>query len=94
MKVNGNPEGISELIKALLAVQHEVKNPIATSENPYFKSKYAPLDQIVDLLRPLLTKKWFDNGARSFIQQFARNLYCYLPVSHEWMLVRVWTCDG
>jgi len=56
MKVNGNPEGISELVKALLAVQHEVKNPIATSENPYFKSKYAPLDQIVDLLRPLLTK--------------------------------------
>ncbi|HPU70251.1 MAG TPA: ERF family protein [Coprothermobacter proteolyticus] len=56
MKVNGNTEGISELIKALLAVQHEVKNPIATSENPYFKSKYAPLDQIVDLLRPLLTK--------------------------------------
>ncbi|HQA59177.1 MAG TPA: ERF family protein, partial [Acetivibrio sp.] len=56
MKVNGNTEGISELVKALLAVQHEVKNPIATSENPYFKSKYAPLDQIVDLLRPLLTK--------------------------------------
>lgn len=56
MKVNGNPEGISELVNALLEVQREAKNPVATSENPFYRSKYAPLDAILDMLRPLLTK--------------------------------------
>lgn len=52
-------EKTTEIIKALVAVQSKIKNPLKTSINPAFKSKYSPLDEILtDTNRKLLT----DNG--------------------------------
>ena len=42
--------------KALLKVQSEITNPGNTAVNPFFKSKYAPLPDILNLVRPLLNK--------------------------------------
>ena len=42
--------------KALLKVQSEITNPGNTAINPFFKSKYAPLPDILNLVRPLLNK--------------------------------------
>lgn len=49
-------ENISELAKALAQAQKELKNPENTADNPFFKSKYAPLDAVLNLVRPVLAK--------------------------------------
>jgi len=42
--------------EALVAAIGELSNVPKTAANPYFKSKYAPLDAIVDATRPVLAK--------------------------------------
>jgi hypothetical protein len=42
--------------EALVAAIGELSNVPKTASNPYFKSKYAPLDAIVDATRPVLLK--------------------------------------
>jgi len=49
-------ESIINLAKALALFQSEVKNPANTANNPFFKSKYAPLPDILNDVRPLLSK--------------------------------------
>lgn len=41
---------------ALIAVAKEIQNPIKTAENPHFRSKFAPLCEILTVVRPLLAK--------------------------------------
>lgn len=50
-------ESIKEIATALAKFQAEVENPKNTQDNPFFKSKYAPLNDILNLVRPLLTKQ-------------------------------------
>lgn len=40
-------ESIVELAKALSAFQSEVEQPKKTSDNPFFKSKFVPLEEVV-----------------------------------------------
>lgn len=49
-------DSIKNLSVALCKVSDEIKNPNNTANNPFFKSKYAPLDDILNLARPLLSK--------------------------------------
>lgn len=49
-------ESIANLAKALSEFQAEVTNPANTATNPFFKSKYAPLSDILSLVRPILGK--------------------------------------
>jgi len=49
-------EQINELAAALAKAQGEMENVKKTSENPYFKSKYASLDAVWDTVRPILAK--------------------------------------
>ncbi len=44
------------IIKSLVKVQEEIQNPANTATNPFFKSGYAPLPDILNLVRPLLAK--------------------------------------
>jgi hypothetical protein len=44
------------LIKALSDANTEISNPKNTALNPFYKSKYAPLDSILTMLRPIVTK--------------------------------------
>lgn len=49
-------ESIVNLAKAMSEFQSEVKNPANTANNPFYKSKYAPLNDILNDVRPLLSK--------------------------------------
>jgi hypothetical protein len=44
------------LSEALVKAVGELSNVAKTAANPYFKSKYAPLDAIIDATRPVLAK--------------------------------------
>lgn len=59
---------LNELFSALSKAQSEMKIAGTTSENPYFKSSYADLAEIVKASRPALTK----NGL-SVLQQIIPN---------------------
>lgn len=43
-------ESIAELSKAMAAFQKEVKQPEKSADNPFFKSKYVPLESVVDTI--------------------------------------------
>lgn len=49
-------DSIKELSAALAKFQMEVKNPKNSAKNPQFSSQYAPLDEILELVRPSLGK--------------------------------------
>ena len=44
-------ENIDELVKALVAFRKSVKPISKTADNPYYKSKYAPLGDIIDAIQ-------------------------------------------
>ena len=49
-------EEIKELAIALSKFQGEVENPKNIAENPFFRSKYAPLETVLNTVRPILSK--------------------------------------
>jgi hypothetical protein len=49
-------ESIKNLSAALSKFQGEVKNPPNSANNPFFKSKYAPLDVVISTAKPVLAK--------------------------------------
>lgn len=49
-------ESIKNIATALSQFQSEVTNPKNTADNPFFRSKYAPLNDILNDVRPLLSK--------------------------------------
>lgn len=49
-------ESIKAFAEALAKFQGEVKNPPKSADNPFFKSKYTPLDVMIDTAKPLLNK--------------------------------------
>lgn len=49
-------ETFGEFSKAFAKFQAEVTNPKMTAENPYFNSKYSPLSEVLNTVRPPLTK--------------------------------------
>lgn len=50
-------DSITELAVALSKFQGNVTNPLNTANNPFFKSKYAPLNDVLNLVRPLLSEQ-------------------------------------
>lgn len=49
-------QSIENISKAIIALNAELSNPKNTADNPFFKSKYAPLNEILNEVRPLLSK--------------------------------------
>jgi len=49
-------ESIKEIAVALSKFQGEITNPLNSAKNPQFNSKYAPLQDILSLTRPILAK--------------------------------------
>lgn len=49
-------ESIKNISIALVKFQAEVQNPKNTADNPFYKSKYAPLNEVLAEVRPLLSK--------------------------------------
>lgn len=59
---------MSEIIKALVKCQLDKRwgNPTRTRENAFFRSKYAPLDEIIEKFRPILAD--YDMIVSGYIQ--------------------------
>lgn len=49
-------ESIKEISQAIVKAQAELKNIAQTAENPFYKSSYAPLNKILDDIKPTLAK--------------------------------------
>ena len=49
-------KNIQELAKAKVEAQKEVSNPKKNAENPYFQSKYATLDSVIDAYKTAYAK--------------------------------------
>lgn len=49
-------ESIAEIAKALSAFQGEVKQPLKDKDNPFFKSKYVPLENVVEAITEISSK--------------------------------------
>ena len=49
-------DSINEIATALAAAQAEIQNPSKSAENPFFKSKYADLAEVLNVVRPAFTK--------------------------------------
>lgn len=49
-------DSIKSFAEAMAKFQGEVKNPPKSADNPFFKSKYTPLDVLIDTAKPLLQK--------------------------------------
>ena len=49
-------ESIASLAMSLSKFQGEVTNPKNTAANPFFKSSYSPLNEVINTTKPLLSK--------------------------------------
>ena len=49
-------EQINELAEALSLAQGKIQNPKKDSDNPFFKSKYADLAEVLDVVRPAFSE--------------------------------------
>ncbi|HSH25506.1 MAG TPA: ERF family protein [Massilibacterium sp.] len=49
-------QSISKIAGALVKFQSEVSNPKNTASNPMYKSRYAPLDVVIETVKPILAK--------------------------------------
>jgi hypothetical protein len=75
-------ESMAEIAAALCQFQATVTNPKKDSDNPFFKSKYADLDEIIKAIRPAMEK-----SGLSFIQNPAKdengNIGVYTMLLHK-----------
>ncbi len=49
-------DDIKELAIALCSAQSEIENATKSSNNPYFKSKYADLTEVINTVKPVLNR--------------------------------------
>lgn len=49
-------ESTKELLPAYQAFQAEIKHPLRTADNPFYSSKYTPLDALIDHVKPVMKK--------------------------------------
>jgi len=47
---------VKNLVTALNKVNQELDNPPATTENPFYKSKYTPLDQLINHIKDVINE--------------------------------------
>lgn len=50
-------ETVNAILPALVKAKSELTNPQKSATNPFFKSKYAALDDVLDHVRPVLAKQ-------------------------------------
>ena len=49
-------EQTNEIIAAMLLVSKELQNPMAIADNPFYKSKYTPLDYLINHIKKVINK--------------------------------------
>lgn len=79
-------ESIKEIATALAKFQGEVKNPNNTAVNPFLKNKYAPLNEILNVVRPILSKNGLSIVQDSSVQDGKVIITTYIfHTSGEWI---------
>ncbi|MCA1565845.1 MAG: ERF family protein [Acidobacteria bacterium] len=63
-----NPSELDKLAPALVALQADLKPVEKSADNPFFKSKYAPLPEVMKAVQPLLAKH------KLAVSQFVTNI--------------------
>ena len=56
VEISGSDEARAEMFGALGKYFAEVGNPENNADNPFFKSKYAPLSEVLNTIRPVMGK--------------------------------------
>lgn len=56
IQISRDMDAMTKLFADLAKFQNEVKNPVNNKINPFFKSEYAPLDEVLNSIRPILSK--------------------------------------
>ena len=57
--MDGASDSLVKLASDLVALQADLEPLTKTANNPFFKSKYAPLPDVAEALKPLLAKHNF-----------------------------------
>lgn len=55
-EINGTDEARASMFSDLAKYYGEVTNPENNADNPFFKSKYAPLSEVLNTIRPVMGK--------------------------------------
>src|SRR5215210_9397470 len=76
-------ESITKLAGALAAFQGEVENVKKDSTNPFFKSKYASLENVISTVKPLLAKNGLSYSQRPSGENELSTILMHL--SGEWI---------
>jgi hypothetical protein len=82
-------ENVSDLNAALAKVQGEVENARKNSENPHFKSRYADLASILEILREPLSRHGI--SVTQSPEEFDGNFYLSTYIGHasgQWIKTR------
>lgn len=58
----------TEVLKAYVLAVNEMKNPANVAENPFHKSKYAPLSEIIEISKPILSKHGIATMQTPFVE--------------------------
>ena len=74
-------ESIAALAAALAEAQGEVENATKNSQNPHLKNRYADLAEILNTVRPVLSRHGLAATARATVQRDRR---------HGWSAVLIW----
>lgn len=72
-----------ELFKALAAAQGEFTTVEKNSVNPHFKSKFAPLDSIIEMIRPILPKHGLSVMQHCDIPESGKGIIIETVIAHE-----------
>ena len=79
-------ETIAELAKAMATAQGEIENASKNAKNPHFKSKYADLAEVLNTVRPVMSKHGISiSQFPAFEQGIASVETIVMHASGEWL---------
>lgn len=79
-------ESIGELAKALATAQGEIENASKNAKNPHFKSNYADLAEVINTVRPIMSKHGISiSQFPAFEQGLCSVETIVMHTSGEWM---------
>ena len=82
---------VGKIAAALAAAQAEIKNPLADSDNPFFGSRYADLDAVIEAVRGPLAKQGIARHQAVFSRGPEVGIRTALiHSSGEWLAATVW----
>lgn len=76
-------ENTADLFKALAAAQGEFTTVEKNAKNPHFNSKFAPLDSIIEMIRPILPKHGLSVVQFTDLPESGNGIIIETVITHE-----------